>query len=56
VIDRFKGADAHVAHKSDFERSFLGHHLGQATWICTCKVRASRLDRGRFSGAANYPY
>jgi exodeoxyribonuclease X len=37
VIDRFKGADAYVAHNSDFERSFLGDYLGQATWICTYK-------------------
>ena len=37
VIDRFKGADAYVAHNSDFERSFLGDYLGPAAWICTYK-------------------
>jgi exodeoxyribonuclease X len=37
VIDRLKGADAYVAHNSDFERLFLGDYLGQATWICTYK-------------------
>ena len=37
VIDRFKGADAYVAHNCDFEHSFLGDYLGQATWICTYK-------------------
>jgi exodeoxyribonuclease X len=37
VVDRFKGADAYVAHNSDFERSFLGTYLIPATWICTYK-------------------
>jgi exodeoxyribonuclease X len=37
VIDRFKGADAYVAHNCAFERSFLDRYLGEATWICTYK-------------------
>jgi exodeoxyribonuclease X len=37
VIDRFKGAEAYVAHNCEFERSFLGVYLGEATWICTYK-------------------
>jgi exodeoxyribonuclease X len=37
VIDRFKGAEAYVAHNCDFERSFLGEYLGEPTWICTYK-------------------
>jgi exodeoxyribonuclease X len=37
VIDRFKGADAYVAHNCAFERSFLGRYLGETTWICTYK-------------------
>ena len=37
VVGRFKGADAYVAHNCEFELSFLGAHLGQATWICTYK-------------------
>ena len=35
VIDRFKGADAYVAHNSDFESSCK--YLGETTWICTYK-------------------
>jgi DNA polymerase III epsilon subunit-like protein len=37
VIDRFKGADAYVAHNCSFERSFLGPHLGDTMWVCTYK-------------------
>ena len=37
AIDRFKGADAYVAHNCEFERSFLGTYLGETTWICTYK-------------------
>ena len=37
VINRFKGADAYVAHNCSFERSFLGSHLGDAIWVCTYK-------------------
>ena len=43
VIDKLRGADALVAHRADFERSFLGKHLGETpngqpvTWICTWK-------------------
>ena len=37
VLDRFKGADAYVAHNADFERSFLQHLLGDALWACTYK-------------------
>lgn len=37
VIDRFKGADAYVAHNCSFEQSFLGKYLGETTWICTYK-------------------
>lgn len=37
VIDRFKNADAYVAHNCAFERSFLDRHLGDATWVCTYK-------------------
>lgn len=33
VVERFKGADAYVAHNCAFERSFLGN----TTWICTYK-------------------
>lgn len=37
VIGKFTGADAYVAHNCEFERSFLEHYLGHATWICTYK-------------------
>jgi len=37
VIDRFKGADAYVAHNCSFERSFLDRHFGEVQWICTYK-------------------
>ena len=37
TLPMFQGADAYVAHHADFERSFLGEHLGDATWICTYK-------------------
>ena len=37
VIDRFRGANAYVAHNSEFEQSFLGKYLGETTWICTYK-------------------
>jgi exodeoxyribonuclease X len=37
VIPSFRGADAYVAHNADFERAFIGDHLGQATWVCTYK-------------------
>ena len=37
VLAFFRGADAYVAHKADFERAFLGEHLGDAVWVCTWK-------------------
>jgi exodeoxyribonuclease X len=37
ALDRFKGADAYVAHNADFERAFLQHLLGDALWACTYK-------------------
>lgn len=37
TLPMFQGADAYVAHHADFELSFLGEHLGDATWICTYK-------------------
>jgi exodeoxyribonuclease X len=37
VLDQFRGADAYVAHNADFERSFLGHLLGDGLWACTYK-------------------
>jgi len=37
IIERFRGADAYVAHNCQFERSFLDKYLGQCTWICTYK-------------------
>lgn len=38
AIRLFRGADAYVAHNADFERSFLGPLLGEATWVCTYKA------------------
>jgi exodeoxyribonuclease X len=38
VFELFKGADAYVAHNADFERSFLGLLMGDATWVCTYKA------------------
>jgi exodeoxyribonuclease X len=38
VFELFKDADAYVAHNADFERSFLGPLLGDATWVCTYKA------------------
>jgi exodeoxyribonuclease X len=37
VIDRFKGADAYVAHNCSFERSFLSPFIGETIWVCTYK-------------------
>ena len=37
AIHLFRGADAYVAHNADFEQSFLGPLLGEATWVCTYK-------------------
>lgn len=37
TLPMFQGADAYVAHHADFERSFLGEHFGDATWVCTYK-------------------
>jgi len=37
AIHLFRGADAYVAHNADFEQSFLGPRLGEATWVCTYK-------------------
>jgi exodeoxyribonuclease X len=37
VLAFFRGADAYVAHNCDFEKSFLGEHLGDAQWVCTWK-------------------
>jgi exodeoxyribonuclease X len=41
VLPSFLGADAYVAHNAEFERSFLGEHLGDVTWVCTyrCALR-----------------
>ena len=33
IIERFKGADAYVAHSCSFEQSFLNRHLGETTWV-----------------------
>jgi exodeoxyribonuclease X len=38
LMELFKDADAYVAHNADFERSFLGPLLGDATWVCTYKA------------------
>ena len=37
VINRFKGADAYVAHNCSFERSFIGPLVGDTIWVCTYK-------------------
>lgn len=37
AIERFKGADAYVAHNAEFEQSFLREHLGDVRWLCTMK-------------------
>ncbi len=38
VIGDFVGADAYIAHRAEFERSFLDQHFGaDVTWICTYK-------------------
>ena len=38
VIDRFKGADAYVAHNCEFERSFFAAQgIDFGPWICTYK-------------------
>ena len=37
VIDRFKNADAYVAHNCAFERLFLDRYFGDAIWVCTYK-------------------
>ena len=37
AIHLFRVADAYVAHNADFEQSFLGPRLGEATWVCTYK-------------------
>jgi exodeoxyribonuclease X len=38
VLDRFRGADAYVAHNADFERSFLERRLGDSLRACTYKA------------------
>lgn len=42
VIEAYKGATAYVAHRCEFEKSFLERHLGPQTWVCTykCALRA----------------
>jgi exodeoxyribonuclease X len=37
VLPIFQGADAYVAHNAEFERTFLGKHLGDVPWVCTYK-------------------
>ena len=37
VLAFFQGADAYIAHNAEFEQSFLGKHLGEASWVCTYK-------------------
>jgi exodeoxyribonuclease X len=37
VLPFFQGAQAYVAHNAEFERAFLGAHLGEALWVCTYK-------------------
>jgi exodeoxyribonuclease X len=38
AIERFRGADAYIAHNADFERSFLAANGGDyLRWICTYK-------------------
>ena len=38
AIERFRGADAYIAHKADFERSFLeATGICYVPWICTLK-------------------
>jgi exodeoxyribonuclease X len=41
VLPAFQGAQAYVAHNAEFERSFLGEHLADVTWVCTyrCALR-----------------
>jgi exodeoxyribonuclease X len=43
AVERFRGADAYIAHKADFEKSFLAANgVNYAPWICTlkCALRA----------------
>jgi exodeoxyribonuclease X len=43
AIERFRGADAYVAHKAEFERGFLVFNgIDYAPWVCTfkCALRA----------------
>lgn len=37
VVEIFAGANAYIAHNSEFEQGFLKEHLGKAQWICTYK-------------------
>ena len=47
VVNLFMGADAHVAHNADFERSFLKHLLGDALWRVLTATLVEVLEPGK---------
>lgn len=42
VIGRYASAKVYIAHNAPFEKSFLGKHFGEKTWLCTYRI-AKRL-------------
>ena len=58
AIERFKNADAYVAHNCAFERSFLDRHVGDAIWVCTykCALRVWPDLAGHGNQALRYQF
>ena len=58
VIDKFKNADAYVAHNCAFERSFLDRYFGDAIWVCTykCALRVWPDLAGHGNQALRYQF